>query len=58
MHFSIVFLGLRTVYNMYILLEKLIQIVNTYHTLKKEIKKQSMFSPKLLHIEESENLQE
>lgn len=58
MHFSIVFLGLRTVYNMYILLEKLIQIVNTYYTLKKEIKKQSMFSPKLLHIEESENLQE
>lgn len=58
MHFSIVFLGLRTVYNMYILLEKLIPIVNTYYTLKKEIKKQSMFSPKLLHIEESENLQE
>lgn len=58
MHFSIVFLGLRTVYNMYILLEKLIQIVNTYYTLKKEIKKQSMFSPKLLHIGESENLQE
>lgn len=58
MHFSIVFLGLRTVYNMYILLEKLIQIVNTYYTLKKEIKKQSMLSPKLLHIGESENLQE
>lgn len=58
MPLSIVFFGLRTVYNMYILLEKLIQIVNTYYTLKKEIKKQSMFSPKLLHIEESENLQE